>query len=310
MNLKAEAPKTPAPDAFRPAMVAFMLLWCGLVSHAQDAPLKSRDAPAGINEALMSELGWKVAVQSYTYHKLTLFETLEQVQSLGIHYVELLARQRIANDIPANSGPDMDAATLAKVKAKLAETGIKAVAVWVDPLPKDEAGLRKLFAWAKDMGIEVVTTEPDSKDTNALTLTARLCAEYKIKVAAHNHWKPTTYWNPEFALSVVKDYKPWIGLCPDTGHWYRSGLSTMDSLRKVEGYIVSMHFKDLDQNKHDVPFGTGVNHAAEQLAELKRQGFKGVITIEYESQNEHMRDDLLRCVAFLNEQATRLAKEP
>lgn len=307
MNLKAEAPDTPASDGFRPAMVAFMLLWCGLVSHAQDATLKSRDAVAGINEALMSRLGWKVAVQCYTYHQLTLFEALDQVQSLGIHHVELLARQRISKDIPANSGPGMDAATMARLKAKLAETGIKAVAVWVDPLPKDEAGLRKLFAWANEMGIAVVTTEPDPKDTNALALTAKLCAEYKVRVAAHNHWKPTTYWNPEFALSVVKDYKPWIGLCPDTGHWFRSGLSTMDSLRMVEGHIVSMHFKDLDQNKHDVPFGTGVNHAADQLAELKRQGFKGVITVEYEAPGEHLHDDLLKCVAFLNEQAARLA---
>ncbi len=268
----------------------------------------SNQAAKGIDEAIMSQLGWKVAIQCYTYKDMTLFEALDEIQRLGIHYVELLARQRVAKDISVRSGPDMDANTLAKVKAKLAATGIRAAAVWVDPLPKDEAGLRKLFAWAKELGIETVTTEPDPTDAAALALTAKLCAEYQVKIAVHNHGKPSTYWNPEFALTVAKDYGPWIGLCPDTGHWYRSGLSAVDSLRKVEGHIVSLHYKDLDTQKHDVPLGTGINDAAGQLAELKRQGFKGVITLEYEQWGPQQHGDLLRCVDFLNRQAALVAR--
>lgn len=81
-----------------------------------------------------------------------------------------------------------------------------------------------------------------------------------------------------------------------------------DGLKKVEGHIVSMHYKDMDQKKRDVPYGAGVNHAAEQLTKLKRQGFQGVLTIEYEDWSEHQRDDLLKCVAYLNEQAARLVQ--
>ncbi|MBN1480808.1 sugar phosphate isomerase/epimerase, partial [candidate division KSB1 bacterium] len=89
--------------------------------------------------------------------------------------------------------------------------------------------------------------------------------------------------------------------------WYRSELATMECLKKIAGHVVSIHYKDVNADKKDVPFGTGVNHAADQLAELKRQDFKGVITIEYEKWGAEQHSDLLQCVAFLNQTAAQLA---
>jgi sugar phosphate isomerase/epimerase len=199
----------------------------------------------------------------------------------------------------------MDAVTLEKLKAKLKETGITAIAIWVDPFPKDEANLRKLFAWSKELGIETITTEPDPGNKVALELTSRLCKEYKIKIAVHNHPRKSNddsykFWDPDFALSVVKPYFPQIGMCPDLGHWYRSGLAPMECLKKVDGYINLVHFKDLNLNKQDVPLGTGVLDASELLTELKRQGFKGVLTLEYESWGSKQHGELVQCVEFLN----------
>jgi len=261
----------------------------------------------------MSKLGWKAAIQCWTYNQQTFFDALDSIQSLGVHFVEMLSYQTVSKDIPQKSGPDMDNECLEKVKAKLKETGISAAAVWVDPFPKDEAAIRKLFAWAKELGIETITTEPDPYDTVTLALAAKLCKKYKINIAVHNHPKKLNndnykFWDPDFALGVVKPYYPQIGMCIDVGHWYRSGLVSLDCLKKVDGYIIAVHFKDLNINQQDVPLGMGVLNASELLVELKRQKFKGVLTLEYESWGSKQHTELVQCVEFLNKSCTELVK--
>jgi sugar phosphate isomerase/epimerase len=276
-------------------------------TYAQNAPYK------GVDEKVMSKLGWKVAIQCWTYNQHTFFDALDRIKSLGVHYVEMLSYQTVSKDISQKSGPDMDQACLEKVKAKLKETGITAIAIWVDPFPKDEANLRKLFAWAKEMGIETITTEPDPDNKEAMAITARLCKEYKIKIAVHNHPKKSNsdsykFWDPAFALNVVKPYSSQIGMCTDVGHWYRSGLNPLDCLKKVDGYINSVHFKDLNEQMQDVPLGTGILSASTLLAELKRQKFKGVLTLEYESWGSKQHQELVQCVEFLNYTCLGLSK--
>lgn len=276
-------------------------------TYAQNATYK------GVDEKVMSILGWKVAIQCWTFNQHTFFEALDSIQSLGVHYVEMLSYQTISKDIPQKSGPDMDKECVEKVKAKLKETGISAIAIWVDPFPKDEANIRKLFAWAKEMGIETITTEPDPVNKEAMAITARLCKEYKLKIAVHNHPKKSNndsykFWDPAFAFNMVKTYSPQIGMCTDLGHWYRSGLKPLDCLKKVDGYINSVHFKDLNEQMQDVPLGTGILNASTLLAELKRQKFKGVLTLEYESWGIKQHEELMQCVKFLNDICTGMVK--
>ncbi len=285
-----------------------------LVFFITQLEVKAQNAPyKGVDEKTMSKLGWKVAIQCWTYNQQTFFEALDSIQSLGVHYVEMLSYQTVSKDIPQKSGPDMDQACLDKVKAKLKETGITAIAIWVDPFPKDEVKLRKLLSWAKELGIETITTEPDPDNKEAMELTARLCKEYKINIAVHNHPKKSNndsykFWDPDFALNMVKPYSPQIGMCTDVGHWYRSGLNPLDCLKKVDGFINSVHFKDLNLDKQDVPLGTGILNASELLAELKRQKFKGVLTLEYESWGSKQHAEIEQCVEFLNNTGIRLVK--
>ena len=267
----------------------------------------------GVDEKTMSELGWKIAIQCWTYNQHTFFDALDSIQSLGVHYVEMLSYQTVSKDIPQKSGPDMDNACLDKVKTKLKATGITAIAIWVDPFPKDEINLRKLFSWAKELGIETITTEPDPDDKVAMELTASICKEYAINIAVHNHPQKINndsykFWDPVFALNMVKPYQPQIGMCTDVGHWYRSGLDPLDCLKKAEGHIVSVHFKDLNDKKEDVPLGTGILEASSLLTELKRQNFNGVLTLEYERWGDKQHEELLQCVDYLNKEAIKFLK--
>ena len=158
------------------------------------------------------------------------------------------------------------------------------------------------------MGIETICSEPPPE---AFDLIDKLCQEYDISVAIHNHPKPSRYWDPDKVLEVCEGRSKYIGACADTGHWMRSGVNPLDALRKLEGRIVSFHFKDLNKSgggAHDVPWGTGEGDVDGMLAEVYRQGFKGVFSAEYEHNWENSVPEIAQGVAYFDQVAAKLAK--
>ena len=90
--------------------------------------------------------------------------------------------------------------------------------------------------------------------TNALDIVEKLCIEYNIKVAIHDHPKGhSIYWNPEAVLAAIKGRTPLMGACADVGHWVRSGLDPVECLKKLDGHIIALHFKDLNKYGPDAP---------------------------------------------------------
>jgi sugar phosphate isomerase/epimerase len=112
-------------------------------------------------------------------------------------------------------------------------------------------------------------------------------------------------------LANVKDRSKRLGACADTGHWPRSGLNAVECLKKLEGRIICLHFKDIapaDATGTDQPWGTGANNARGMLQELHRQGFKGVISLEYETgSGPELEKNAAKCIAFLDSVAQELA---
>jgi sugar phosphate isomerase/epimerase len=197
----------------------------------------------------------------------------------------------------------MSEEAIAEVKKKLQETGVKLVAYGVDSIPTDEKGAKETFDWAKKMGIEVLVTETTPNDT-----IDKLSDEYKIKVALHNH--PKT-WPPEKILKECGKRGKLLGSCSDTGHWMRDDLVPVEQLKKLEGRVQHSHFKDLNEfgKGHDVVWGEGRGDPKAMLTELKRQGFKGYLSIEFEFGDlKHLDANLPKCVEFFDKTLTELAK--
>jgi len=247
--------------------------------------------------------GWRLGIQAYTFNRFTFYEAVEKTASLGLDWIEAYPRQRLSADNPgAQFNHTMPAETREEIKAKLKETGVRLVNYGVVGLPNDEAECRRVFDFAKDMGIETIVSEPPAE---AFEMIDRLCQEYKIKVAIHNHPSPSTYWNPDRILEVCQGRSEWIGACGDTGHWMRSGVNPVEALKKLEGRLISIHFKDLnefgDRRAHDVIWGTGKADVEAMLAELDRQKFKGVFSIEYEYNWENSIPEIRPSVAYFNE---------
>jgi sugar phosphate isomerase/epimerase len=155
------------------------------------------------------------------------------------------------------------------------------------------------------MGLENISCEPEP---DACELVDKLCTEFAINAAIHDHPKPSRYWNPETVLEAVKGRSKRFGACADTGHWSRSGLVPVECLKQLEGRIVELHFKDIENDK-DKPWGTGKGDARSMLAELKRQGFRGLFSLEYEDgEGTALEENAKRCIAFFDETARALSK--
>jgi sugar phosphate isomerase/epimerase len=192
-------------------------------------------------------------------------------------------------------------AVLQRAKQK----GIKIVSFGVVS-PPTEAEWEPLFQFAQAMGLENITTEPNPR---YIPMISSLADKYKINVAIHNHPNPSRYWNPDTVLNNIRGTSKRVGSCADIGLWVRSGLDPVESLKKLEGHVIQLHVKDLHQKSreaHDVPWGNGVSNIAGVMEELKRQGFKGVLSAEYEYNWNNSTPDVTASAKYFREVARKL----
>ena len=248
--------------------------------------------------------GFFIGCQAYTFNRYTVFEAIEKTAAAGGKVIEFFPGQKLSKEESnVNWDQNASAETIQKVKDKLAEHHIRAVNYGVVGVPKNEDEARKLFKFAKDVGLRAITTE----SVDAIDTIEKMVKEYDILVAFHDHPKQDNnpdykMWDPNYILSVVKDRDQRIGSCADTGHWVRSNLKPVDCLRILKGRIISSHMKDLNEmghNAHDVPYGTGVSDIPAILDELKSQGFTGNISIEYEYHWESSVPEVAQCIGFV-----------
>ena len=248
--------------------------------------------------------GFFIGCQAYTFNHFSVFEAIEKTADAGGKVIEFYPGQKLSKEEPnVKWDHNASAETIQKVKDKLAASKVKAVNYGVVQIPKDEAEARKIFEFAKTLGLYGITTE----SVDALDTIEKLVKEYDIKVGFHDHPKQADnpsykMWDPNYVMSVVKDRDARIGSCADTGHWVRSGLNPVECLRILKGRIISSHLKDLNEmggRAHDVPYGTGVSDVPALLNELRAQGFAGNISIEYEYHWENSTPEVAQCIGFV-----------
>jgi sugar phosphate isomerase/epimerase len=248
--------------------------------------------------------GFFIGCQAYTFNRFTVFEAIEKTAQAGGKVIEFYPGQPLSkeeHDVKwdHNASPE----TIQKVKDQLAKFHVRAVNYGVVGISKNEDEARKVFEFAKTMGLRAVTTE----SVDAIDTIEKLVKEYDIMVGFHDHPKRDKdpnyrMWDPNYILSVVKDRDSRIGSCADTGHWVRSNLKPVDCLRILKGRIISSHLKDLNEmgpGAHDLPYGTGVSDVPAILDELKSQGFDGNISIEYEYNWDHSLPEVAQCIGFV-----------
>ena len=270
------------------------------------AGLSAAQAARGAPNA--EKIGWRLCCGAYSFNRLTFFETLDKIAALGLHYVEAFTWQKLSTEKPkVQTNDTMSAADRKLTKKRLADTGIKMPVCYCQKLEEEKA-CRKTFDFAKDMGIETLVAEPPF---DAYDMLEKLCDEYGINLAVHNHPAPSQYWNPNTLAKLAKGRSKRIGACCDTGHWVRSGFKPVDALKLLEGRIISFHLKDVDsfgrKEAECVPWGTGKGDIEGILKHMYGQDFKGVFSIEYEPYRPENFEKIVQCVAYFDKMAAKLS---
>ena len=250
--------------------------------------------------------GIALGTQAYTFNRYSVHEAIEMTARAGGRVIELYPGQKLRPDEQDETRftPDASDEIIAEVKAKLAEHDLIAVNFGVIRLPNDEAEQRRVFDFARKLGVKAISSEPPAE---SMDLIEKMVQEYDIAVAVHNHPpRPNNpdyrHWNPEFVLSLVQGRDRRIGVSADIGHYIRSNIDPVEALQLLEGRIISMHFTDVDQwgrEGRDTPAGTGVADLPAVLEELKRQNFGGNISIEYENNWYHNVTDVAQFIGFV-----------
>ena len=258
-------------------------------------------AQAKIDTTSADKLGWQLAIHSYTFQKFSIFDAIDKANALGVKYMS------ISGSLILDGTNKISTVTLSDEQRTAIDQKLRAdgfgnfVNMGVVQLPANEAKCRKVFEFAKKWRIGILVAEPQP---DALDTVEKLCKEYNIKVAIHDHPRGhSIYWNPDFVLAAIKGRTPLMGACADVGHWMRSGLDPLECIKKLDGHIICLHFKDLNEmgpDAHDVPWGTGVGKTKEIMAELKRQHFHGAFCVEYEYHWDNSSPEIAQCVKFFN----------
>ena len=253
--------------------------------------------------------GWKLAIQSYSFHRFTLMEALDKTQELGIKYIEIYPGHKLGGKFGDKVFDiHLDEATQEELKTIAASKGIQIIAMGV-AVQNNPEDWEKLFQFAKNMGMELITSEPAINDWDLID---KLVRKYNIRLAVHNHPQPSTYWSPEVLLEQISNRSKKIGSCADVGHWARAGLNPLDCLKQLQGRIGSLHFKDIMpkeegvNEQHDVVWGNGALNTTELLRELRRQYFDGIISIEYEYNWDNSVPDIKKCIEYYNQTTERI----
>lgn len=223
-----------------------------------------------------AETGPQLGLQSWTCRNMTFEDVVAFAEAHHIKYLELIAK---------HIDPKGTKEEALKKKAILDQHGLVCYSFGVNGTSMDKEDNRKLFEFAKLMGIKLIVVEP--KDMAEWDNLEALVKEYDIKLAIHNHGTGTVYGDPATVKKVLAARDPRIGVCLDIGWITAAGFDAAKTFREYNGRVYDMHLKDKRVDKSgekpvvlDVEVGTGEANYKDLFAEIKKANWSGVMAIE------------------------------
>jgi sugar phosphate isomerase/epimerase len=215
--------------------------------------------------ASAADLTQQLGIQTWTLRNLKFDEVVEFAKKHGIKNLQMIGN---------HMDPKAPIEETKRKKAILDAAGLKVYTFGVAGTSLDKEDNRKLFEFAKLLGIKVIVVEPN--DYKIFDNLEELVKEYDIRIAIHNHGIRSLYGNPAVVRALIKHRDPRIGVCMDAGWITSTGMDPTKVFKRVEktaGEDVSF----------DTNIGEGQGKLDTLLAELKRTSWPGVLAIETDS---------------------------
>jgi sugar phosphate isomerase/epimerase len=205
---------------------------------------------------------------------------MERVAELGVEGVEIFW--------PDGASPE-------EVRGMVEPHGMRVSSITVKSKLTDDDYLEPYLVGAEQasaVGAEIIFTSlkreemPLDEAADRLRRIGDVAAEHNVRVGLETH--PDLCENGGNALETMQAVgHPNVGVNFDTAniYYYNDGASTMDELRKIVDYVVSVHLKDTRggfKSAEFPVFGEGVVDFPSVFELLNGRGFHGPFTMELE----------------------------
>lgn len=248
-------------------------------------------------------LGLKMGIQSYSLREFKAEPALEHTKALGLKYWESYGAHLPISNVPKQ---------IEAHKELVAKYGVTVVAYGVLDFDANENAAREKFEFAKAMGIKSLSANP-TPDKATFDLLDKLCAEYDVAIAIHNHGPGHRYNKISDVEKVVKDRHPKIGACVDTGHYLRSDEDPVEAIQRFGKRVFGCHLKDNKTTEVDGRrqkqfkiAGEGDLNVVALLKALKALDYQYCLALEYEENAKNPLPDIEACLKHVRECAAKV----
>lgn len=233
---------------------------------------------------------FKIGVAGYSYRKFTLDRTLQYLQSMDVKYFSVKDWW-----LPLDSTKEqMDA-----FKAECSKYGVEGYTLGPVYMRSKEA-VDATFAYAQRYGADMFIGVPDY---DLLPYVIEKVKETGIKVAIHTHGPDgAAFPDIRTVVELVKDPELGVGCCMDLGHTFRSGYDVAKDIRKYGKWIYDIHIKDeTEASKAGKTWemGRGIMDFVPIVKALRKIGYKGVISLEFEKNGDNPHPGVAESIGYL-----------
>lgn len=165
----------------------------------------------------------------------------------------------------------------------------------------DETENRYIFDFAKKAGIKAISAYIEM---DAFDICEKLCKEYDIKLALHNHGKKDAYGTFEKIDAAITKSSKNIGLCIDLAWMMDAGHDPVEALKRYEGRVYGIHFKDFimkEDGVEEVVLGIGDLDLKSCVNVIKNTDTILYASIEYEENDKNPIPDIKKCIVAVKE---------
>jgi inosose dehydratase len=241
--------------------------------------------------------GFHVGVQSISLRKYALPEAIRHLQGMGVRYIELSASQHL----PATASDEQ----IGEARRLAGAAGLRITAQGVNRFSKDHAVNRRVFEFARKLGIRTLTANP-RPDAETFASLDKLVIEYDMRIAIHNHGPGFLYDKLADVVKAIKDHDHRIGACVDCGHYLSSGEDPVQCLLALGDRVYGVHLKDqveIGKKSPNVVLGKGHLDVVGLFKALRQIKFAadGALSLEYEANPDNPIDDLKACLTVAKE---------
>ena len=203
---------------------------------------------------------WEFAVPTTGVAAPTLWDAAVRADAAIVNFLEATPTQKLGGGSDKNFDYNLTPAERTALKTKL---GLEKILSYrLDVLPGDADTRRKLFEFAKDMGITTLVVPFNSQ----LSGLDKLGDEFGVNVAVLGG-------NAAVSMKAVEGLGKRVGIGIDTGDWVQNGLASRDGLAMVKDRLVYVRLRDRSgrgANARNVLLGKGAGNLTEFFNELNR----------------------------------------